>query len=143
MTFDDFKSLACRNASPSPGTPGEGGGEGLSQTGGHGRFRAGPHPNPNTVQRRLSKNEPPAKMVLVTSAIWQGGYDVRFGHGGRGPEPLVGRGAAVCTEAYHPQAVGDRGAAGRRQVRAAGVQGPARLVRGLVRRGHRAVLRRL
>src|SRR4051812_14307879 len=101
-----------------------------------------PHPRPNTVQRDLPMKQPPAMMVLAITATWQGGCDVLRRHGGRGAGPLVGVGAAVGTEAYHPAACGDRGAAGGGP-RPLVLRGAAGVAGGLVPGGHRAVLRRL
>src|SRR5687767_4836152 len=55
--------LGQGNTPPSPGTPGEGRGEGLSQTEGDARFRAGPHPNPLPEYRERGP-ERPAKICV-------------------------------------------------------------------------------
>src|SRR5688500_8604595 len=55
--------------SPSPGTPGEGGGEGLSETGGHPQFRKSPspYPSPPSTGERGPENErsPPSYRLRV------------------------------------------------------------------------------
>src|SRR5688572_2624352 len=50
--------------SPSPGIPGEGGGEGLSETGSRARFRAGPHPNPLPEYRERGWRGPEGATAL-------------------------------------------------------------------------------
>src|SRR5512138_178612 len=80
-------------------------------------------------------------MGFALTAIWQGGYDVYFGHGSCGAEPLVGRRAALSTQAYHPPARGDKGFTTNRQG-SSSLPPPTRLVHGLVRDWDRPVLRR-